>query len=106
MWLSRSIIFGVVPDATSAWKPDTEPHMMQMNRNGKMSPGNVGPPCRKVWLTVGHCNFGLARNTPSTNRAMGIVQAMVNVPHELPGTSWTHPADKVTVPCCGLALGM
>ena len=29
-----------------------------------------------------------------TNRAIGIVQAMVNVPQELPGTTWTHPAGR------------
>ena len=40
---SRSIIFGVVPDEISAWKPDTAPHAMVMNRNGNSGPENTGP---------------------------------------------------------------
>ncbi len=32
-----------------------------------------------------------------TNRAIGMVQAMVNVPHELPGTTCTQPAGSSTV---------
>src|SRR5262245_19974983 len=32
-----------------------------------------------------------------TNRAVGMVQAMVSVPQELPGTTWTQPAGSVTV---------
>src|SRR5579883_1176675 len=30
-----------------------------------------------------------------TRSATGIVQAMVNVPQELPGTSWTEPAGRM-----------
>src|SRR5262252_7988047 len=33
-----------------------------------------------------------------TNSAIGIVQAMVNVPQELPGTSCVTPADSVSLP--------
>src|SRR5262249_21701154 len=33
-----------------------------------------------------------------TNSAIGIVQAIVNVPHELPGTANTAPAGNVTRP--------
>jgi hypothetical protein len=42
-WLPRSIIFGVVPDEISEWKPDTAPHAMMMNRNGNSGPENTGP---------------------------------------------------------------
>jgi hypothetical protein len=65
-----SIIFGVVPDETRAWKPETEPHMMQMKTKGKMLPWNVGPPSAKTRLTVGHGSAGLAAMVPITSRAM------------------------------------
>ena len=42
-WRSFSIIFGVVPDEISAWKPDTAPHAMVMNRNGNSEPDQAGP---------------------------------------------------------------
>src|SRR3954468_16646013 len=32
-----------------------------------------------------------------TSRAIGIVQAMVNVPHELPGTTWEQSLGRVYV---------
>ena len=40
---SFSIIFGVVPEAISAWKPDTAPQAMVMNRNGNRLPAQTGP---------------------------------------------------------------
>src|SRR5947209_6451853 len=93
--VSLSIIFGVVPDATRAWKPEMAPHMMQMKTKGKMPPqGKVGPPFSKAVMTGGARSTGL-----TTNRAMGIVQAMVNVPHILPGTSCAHFAGRVST--CG-----
>ena len=41
---SRSIIFGVVPERISAWKPEIAPHAMVMNAKGKSGPGMIGPP--------------------------------------------------------------
>jgi hypothetical protein len=40
---SLSTIFGVVPDEISAWKPDTEPQAIVMNRKGNSAPENTGP---------------------------------------------------------------
>ncbi len=42
-WLSLATIFGVVPEAISAWKPESAPQAMVMNRNGKSFPANTGP---------------------------------------------------------------
>src|SRR2546421_12449123 len=41
--LPISIIFGVVPDATSEWNPEIAPHAMVMNANGNSLPANTGP---------------------------------------------------------------
>ena len=41
--VSRVIIFGVVPDATSEWKPEMAPHAIVMNANGNSLPANTGP---------------------------------------------------------------
>src|SRR5262249_42977972 len=40
-----------------------------------------------------------------TNSAMGMVQAMVKVPQELPGTTWTQPGGNVTAPFAPGARG-
>src|SRR5438132_51517 len=93
MWPSRLTIFGVVPDDTRAWKPETAPHMMQMNTNGKTPPqGNVGPPLRKTGLTAGQGSAGLAVKTATMSR--GMVAAMVNVPQDEPLTGMTQPAGS------------
>ena len=39
-----SIIFGVVPEAISAWKPEIAPQAIVMKTNGKSGPGTIGPP--------------------------------------------------------------
>ena len=44
MSLSLSIIFGVVPELMSAWKPEMAPHAMVMKQNGNSGPGMMGPP--------------------------------------------------------------
>ncbi|MNP52885.1 hypothetical protein D3C76_1473070 [compost metagenome] len=36
-------ILGVVPEAISAWKPDTAPQAMVINRNGNRLPVQTGP---------------------------------------------------------------
>ena len=40
---SRAIIFGVVPDATSAWNPEMAPQAIVMNAKGNSLPANTGP---------------------------------------------------------------
>jgi hypothetical protein len=46
------------------------PHMIVMNRNGKMCPGTVGPPVANTWLNAGASSFGLAMSTPPTSSAI------------------------------------
>src|SRR2546428_10109175 len=41
--LSRSIILGVVPEATSAWNPEIAPQAIVMNANGNSFPAKTGP---------------------------------------------------------------
>ena len=41
---SLSIIFGVVPEPISAWKPEIAPQAMVMKTNGNSGPGMIGPP--------------------------------------------------------------
>ena len=41
--LSRAIILGVVPDATSEWNPEIAPQAIVMNANGNTFPANTGP---------------------------------------------------------------
>ena len=41
--VSFSIIFGVVPEAISEWKPDSAPQAIVMNTNGNSAPANTGP---------------------------------------------------------------
>src|SRR3954465_8009970 len=40
---SLVIIFGVVPDEISAWKPEIAPHAIVMKQNGKILPAKIGP---------------------------------------------------------------
>ena len=43
---SRITIFGVVPEAISAWNPETAPQAIVMKTNGNRLPGTTGPsPC-------------------------------------------------------------
>ena len=42
-WRSFSIIFGVVPEAIRAWKPDSAPQAIVMNTNGNSAPAKTGP---------------------------------------------------------------
>ena len=40
---SFSIIFGVVPDAISEWKPERAPQAMMMKTKGNSEPAKTGP---------------------------------------------------------------
>ena len=42
-WVSFSIIFGVVPEATSEWKPESAPQAIVMKTNGNSAPAKTGP---------------------------------------------------------------
>ena len=65
MSVSLSIIFGVVPDAISAWKPEIAPQAIVMKTNGKSGPGMIGPPPAMYCVTAGICSAGFTRITPS-----------------------------------------
>ena len=43
VWRSFSTIFGVVPEAISAWNPERAPHAMVTKRNGNSEPAHTGP---------------------------------------------------------------
>ena len=70
MSLSRSIIFGVVPDAMSAWNPEIAPHAIVMNTNGKSGPGTIGPPPAVNSVKAGIWSTGLTMTTATTRNAM------------------------------------
>ena len=70
MSLSRSIIFGVVPDAMSEWKPEMAPQAMVMNTNGNTLPGMIGPlPCTNSEI-ASILNRGFTIMMPTTSMAI------------------------------------
>ena len=66
-WVSFSNIFGVVPEEISAWKPETAPQAMVINRNGNSAPENTGPEPSMKWVTAGICRVGLTITMPKAN---------------------------------------
>ena len=66
---SLSIIFGVVPDAISAWKPEIAPQAMVMKTNGNSGPGMIGPPPPMNCENAGICSIGLTMITPIDQEA-------------------------------------
>ena len=62
---SFSISFGVVPEEIRAWKPETAPHAMVMNRNGKSWPDQTGPVPSTNFVTAGICRCGATQAMPS-----------------------------------------
>ena len=67
---SLSIIFGVVPDAISAWNPEIAPHAIVMNANGNSGPGTIGPPPPVNCENAGISSTGLTTMTPTTSIAI------------------------------------
>lgn len=68
---SFSMSFGVVPEETSAWKPDKAPQAMVMNRKGNRDPANTGPaPDVAKSLTASARSTGAATTTPTASSAM------------------------------------
>ena len=71
VWLSFSIIFGVVPEQMSAWNPDSAPQAMVMNRNGNSEPAKASPlPSIAKVETAGACTTGRAITMPTASRMM------------------------------------
>ena len=66
--VSFSIIFGVVPEAISAWKPDRAPQAMMMNTNGNRDPANTGPsPLEANGVTASFCITGSVTRMPTAS---------------------------------------
>ena len=75
---SFSIIFGVVPEAISEWKPDSAPQAMVMNTNGNSAPANTGPsPLEANFVTASFCITGSVTMMPIASSA--IVPIFMNV---------------------------
>lgn len=65
------IIFGVVPEAMSAWNPERAPHAIVMNTNGKILPANTGPsPSVAKLVTASACSTGAAMTRPTASSTM------------------------------------
>jgi len=67
---SLLIIFGVVPEAIRAWKPESAPHMMTIEMNGHTVPDTTGPPPDRKGVVAGIWRSGLATKMPTANTAM------------------------------------
>ena len=67
-WLSFATIFGVVPEAISAWKPERAPQAMVMKTNGKSLPANTGPvPSIAKSVTASCWSIGAAKIMPTAS---------------------------------------
>ena len=61
----------MVPDEISAWKPDSAPQAIVMNRNGNSEPANTGPvPLMAKSETAGASITGLASRMPRATSTM------------------------------------
>ena len=67
-WDSLAIILGVVPEAMSAWNPDSAPQAIVMNTNGNSLPANTGPvPSTAQSVTASFCSVGAAITSPTAS---------------------------------------
>jgi hypothetical protein len=62
-------ILGVVPDEISAWKPDTAPHAIVMNRNGNSAPDHTGPVPSTKRVTAGMRSSGITSTMVTASSA-------------------------------------
>ncbi len=66
-WMS----LGVVPEATSAWKPESAPQAMVMNTNGNRGPAKTGPvPVKANSVARGIWIGGRVIAMPTASRAI------------------------------------
>lgn len=54
----------MVPEEISAWKPDTAPQAMVMNRNGNRLPFQTGPVPSVNWVRAGIFRSGMTIRMP------------------------------------------
>ena len=67
---SLAISLGVVPLAMSAWKPETAPQAMVMNRKGNIDPDHAGPPPFTNCVTAGIRSGGAMIAMPIASAAI------------------------------------
>ena len=60
----------MVPEEISAWKPDTAPQAMVMNRNGNRLPDQTGPVPSMNWVTAGIFMCGATITMPIARPTM------------------------------------
>ena len=68
--ISFSSNLGVVPEEISAWKPDTAPHAMVMNKNGNKEPDHTGPVPSTNWVMAGIFKSGATIKIPMAKPTM------------------------------------
>ena len=68
--LSRSSSLGVVPDATSAWKPLMLPQAIVMKTNGNTLPAKMGPVPSVNRVSAGMCSGGSTITIPIASAAI------------------------------------
>jgi len=61
---------GVVPEEINAWKPDTAPQAMVMNRNGNSEPDHTGPLPSMNLVTACIFRCGAMNTMPSASARM------------------------------------
>src|SRR5213083_89182 len=72
--VSRAIILGVVPDATSEWDPDTAPQAIVMNANGNSLPANTGPsPSVANGVSAGILSGGRTMRIATANARVDVI---------------------------------
>ena len=60
----------MVPELISAWKPDTAPQAMVMNRNGNRVPFHTGPVPSVNWVSAGIFSSGMTTRMPMARAMM------------------------------------
>ena len=76
---SLAISLGVVPLEISAWKPDTAPQAMVMNRNGNSGPAQTGPvPVNANSVSAGIRSGGASTTMPIASAAIAPILRKVD----------------------------
>ena len=75
-WLSRRIIFGVVPDEINEWNPLIAPHAMVMKQKGKIFPAKTGPVPSMKRVSGGIRTWGRTNRMPAAREKMA--PALIN----------------------------
>src|SRR5713101_89075 len=77
-WLSRRIIFGVVPEEISEWKPLMAPHAMVMKQKGNILPAKIGPvpSIKRVSGGIKICGLTIRMPAASVKNAPALIKAI------------------------------